>query len=397
MTTLDAWRNMREVCIVGVGLHKFGRGKGLGSMGREAILAAFDEAGAEFNDIQAGFSGRTYGITGTGQNILGEVGQTGILIDNVEKASASSSAAVRLATWAIGAGLYDVCLCVGVESMGSIFMFTDESKPGSAMLGMPVMDAPDTTFRQLMGIDVVPAQYALWARRHMHDYGTTREMFARVTVKNRKNGVLNPYAEYQTPLTLEEILNSEMIADPLTFHQCARASDGASAMVLCAKEVAHRFRGKPITIAGWASGTPQHGSVRFGMDISEGMVARLAAECYERAGVDPQDVDVAQVHDAFSSGEILAIEECGICPAGEGGRFIWEGKADIGGQTPVNTDGGLEGRGNPQGATGIAQLAEIVRQLRGEAGPRQVPGNPKVGLTHSTGISAGCQIFILTK
>jgi len=387
MDTLTAWRNMREVCIVGVGLHKFGRwpDKRVEDTGREAILAALEDAGADFRDMQAGFCGRVFNPEGTGQRVFGEIGESGILIDNVEKACASSSTAVRIATWAIGAGLYDVCLCVGVEKM-------QRGLVGAIPEGMESR----ASYAQLMGLGIMPAQYALGARRHMKEYGTTPEMFAQVAVKNHQNSTMNPYAQYQTAFTLEEVLNVRMIADPLTLYQCSPTTDGASAAVVCAKEVAHRFQDKPITIAGWASGTPEYQSVGIGGDVSEGMVARLADECYERAGVGPQDVDVAQVHDAFSSGEILAIEECGFCPTGEGGRFIWEGKADIGGQLPVNTDGGLESRGHPQGATGIAQLTEIVRQLRGEAGPRQVPGNPKVGLTHNVGVG-GCQMFILTR
>jgi acetyl-CoA acetyltransferase len=230
----------------------------------------------------------------------------------------------------------------------------------------------------------------------MAEYGTTAEMFARVGMKNHNNGSLNPYAQYQYTVTLEDVLNSRMICDPITLYQCSPTTDGASAAVVCAKEVAHRFRGKPITIAGWASGTAQYSPVGIGGDVTPGFTDRLAAEAYERAGLGPGDVDVAQVHDAFSPGEILAIESLGFCPQGEGGRFVWEGKADIGGQLPVNTDGGLESRGHPQGATGIAMLTEIVRQLRGEAGPRQVSGDPKVGLTHNVGVG-GCNVFILKK
>ena len=385
MGTLEAWKKMREVCIVGVGLHKFGRwpDKSVGAMGREAILAALDDAGAEFKDIEAGFSGRVQDVTGTGQFVFGEVGQTGILIDNVEKACASSATAVRIATWAIGAGLYDVCLCTGVEKMerGLLGRVTDESKAGYA---------------QLMGMFIMPGVYAMRAMRHMSQYGSTPEMFAQVSVKNHKNGTVNPYAQYQTELTLEQVLNARMICDPITLYECSPTSDGASAAVVCAKEVAHRFRGKPITIAGWASGTPEYKPEGVGGDVAEGFIARLAKETYERAGVGPKDIAVCQVHDAFAPGEVFAVEELGFCPSGEGARYIWEGKADIGGEHPVNTDGGLESRGHPMGATGIAQLTEIVHQLRGTAGPRQVPGDPKVGLTHNVGIG-GCQMFILTR
>jgi acetyl-CoA acetyltransferase len=352
-------------------------------MGREAILAALEDAGADFKDVEAAFSGRVQQVTGTGLEVVGEVGQPGILIDNVEKACASSSTAVRMATWVVGAGLYDVVLCVGVEKMqrGLLGAVRDESHAG---------------YSALMGMNIMPAVYAMRAVRHMKQYDSTKEMFAQVSVKSHKNATMNPYAQYQKALTLEEVLTSRMIAYPLTLYQCSPTSDGASAAIICAREVAHRFRGKPITIAGWASGTPEYNPEGVGGDVSEGFVARLAEEAYERAGLGPQDIDVCQVHDAFSAGEVFAAEDLGFCPMGEGGQYIWQGKADINGEHPINTDGGLESRGHPMGATGIAQITEIVRQLRGEAGPRQVPGNPKVGLTHNVGVG-GCNILIFKK
>ncbi len=387
MGTTDAWKKMREVCVLGVGLHKFGRfpEKSIGDLGREAILAAFEDAGCGPKDIQAGFGGRVFTPNTTAIRLISEVFQSGILIDNVEKACATSSTAVRLATWAIGAGLYDVCLCVGVEKM-------ERGLVGGIAPGAESR----ASYSQLMGLGIMPAEYALRARRHMHEFGSTREMFAQVAVKSHKNGALNPYAQYQTPVTLEEVLNARMISDPLTLYQCSPSTDGASAVVLCAREVAHKYTGKPVTIAGWASGTPAYAATGVGGDVQEGYIDRIANEAYERAGVGPEDIRVAQVHDAFSSGEIFAIEDLRFAPVGEGGKFIWEGKADIDGTVAINTDGGLESRGHPQGATGIAMLVEIVRQLRGEAGLRQVPGDPKVGLQHNVGVG-GCNIFIYKK
>ncbi|MDD5189937.1 MAG: thiolase family protein [Dehalococcoidales bacterium] len=387
MGTTEAWKKMREVCVLGVGLHKFGRfpDESIGDLGREAILAAFADAGCGPKDIQAAFGGRVFTPNTTAMRLVNEVFQTGILIDNVEKACATSSTAVRLATWAIGAGLYDVCLCVGVEKM-------ERGLVG----GVPAGAESRASYGQLMGLGIMPAEYALRARRHMYEYGSTREMFAQVAVKSHKNGALNPYAQYQTPVTLEEVLNARMIADPLTLYQCSPSTDGATAVVLCAREVAHKFTGRPITIAGWASGTPAYSASGVSGDVQEGYIERIAREAYERASVGPSDIQVAQVHDAFSAGEIFAIEDLGFAKPGEGGRFVWEGKADINGKVAINTDGGLESRGHPQGATGIAMLAEIVRQLRGEAGLRQVPGNPKVGLQHNVGVG-GCNIFIYKK
>ncbi|MEE8353988.1 MAG: thiolase family protein [Dehalococcoidales bacterium] len=385
MGTKEAWNNLRDVCVVGVGMHKFGRwpDKGVGDLVREAILAALEDAGAEFKDIEVGFSGRVQNVTGTGQAVFGEVGQPGILIDNVEKACASSSTAIRIASWAVAAGLYDVALCTGVEKMQR------------GLLGAPASEA-SASYAQLMGLGIMPGEYALRAQRHMAEYGSTREQFAQVAVKSHKNGALNPYAQYQTPVTLEEVLNARMIAEPLTLYQCSPSTDGATAVVICARDVAHRFRGKPIKLAGWGSGTPAYSPVGVGGDVAEGFVARVGKEAYNLAGLGPEDVDVCQVHDAFSAGEVFAVEELGFCADGEGAQFIWEGRADINGEKPVNTDGGLESRGHPMGATGIAQVIEIVHQLRGEAGPRQVPGDPKVGVTHNVGVG-GCNILVFTK
>jgi len=222
------------------------------------------------------------------------------------------------------------------------------------------------------------------------------EQFAQVSVKNHRNGYLNPNAQYQEACTLEQVMGSRMIADPITLLQCSPTSDGAAAAVLCARKVAARYGGKPIKAAGWAAGSPHYTKGGIGGDLAEGMVERVSHRAYEMAGVGPEDIEVVQVHDAFTPGEIFTIEDLGLCPEGEGGRWTMEGRTEIGGHIPVNTDGGLLSRGHPIGATGLAQIAEIVGQLRGEAGPRQVPNSPKVGLCQNVGIG-GCTITILTK
>lgn len=384
----EAWKKMREVCIIGIGLHKFGRwpDKSPGDLARVAIKEALDDAGVPFKDIEAGWSGRVNNITGTGQAVFSEMGQPGILIDNVEKACASSSTAVRIATWAVGAGLYDVVLCTGVEKM----------RRGLVTAGAGGGDILQAPYAYQMGLYLMPAEYALRAHRHMAEFGSTPEQFAQVAVKSHKNALKNPYAQYQMDLSLEDVMNARMIADPITLYMCSPSTDGASAAVICAKEVAHKYKGKPITIAGWASGTPEYNPKAVGDDVAEGFVARLAREAYELADVKPEDIKIAQVHDAFAPGEVFAIEEIGFAPGGKGAQFIWEGGADIDGEHPVNTDGGLQSRGHPMGATGIAQLAEIVRQLRGEAGERQVPGDFEYGVTHNVGVG-GANVFVLKK
>jgi acetyl-CoA acetyltransferase len=382
---IEAWKNLREVCILGIGLHKFGRwpDKSVEDMAKVAIKSALADAGVEFNQIEAGFSGRVRNVTGTGQSIFGQFLRNGILIDNVEKACASSSTAVRIAAWTIAAGFYDVVLCTGVEKMQR------------GLVTGPI-DPKLSNYSQIMGMYLMPAEYALRARRHMTEYGVKAEMFAQVSVKNHKNATMNPFAQYQEEISLEDVMNARMIADPITLYMCSPTTDGASAAVLCARDVAHKFKGQPITIAGWASGTPEYNPRSVGGDVAEGFVARLAREAYEMAEIGPKDVNVVQCHDAFSPGEVFAIEELGLCPVGEGGRYVWEGKANIDGQVGVNTDGGLESRGHPMGATGIAQLYELVQQLRGTAGPRQVSNKPRIGVAHNVGVG-GANILILKR
>lgn len=361
---------MREVAILGVGLHPFGRHpeKTFEELGREAISSALDESGVPFRDVEAAYVGHLYAPCGTGARVVTQFGLTGIPIVNMEVACTSSTQGLVRGAWEIASGLYDVVLVVGIEKMQR-GLLSGISEPGS--------------YEEVMGMVVMPAVYAMIIRKHMHDYGTALEQIALCSVKEHKNGALNPYAQYQQPCTVEEVLNSRMIADPITLLMCSPTSDGASAAVLCAKEKAKKYASKrPITIAGWAltSGTSTGDMAEF-VDVEE-----LSNKVYEKAGIGPEDVDVAQVHDAFSPGEIFLPESLGLIPVGEGGRWVEEGRTDIGGQIPINTDGGLISRGHPVGATGLAQVAELVWQLRGEAGPRQVPNNPKVALQHNAGM-----------
>jgi acetyl-CoA acetyltransferase len=244
-----------------------------------------------------------------------------------------------------------------------------------------------------------PGLFAMMARRHMHEYGTTREQIAMVAVKNRKYGALNPDAQHTRAVGLEEVLHERMICDPLTLSQCCPRGDGAAAVILAAADVARRWTSKPVTIAAsiQVSGTyPDDRSyTSFDTDV------RGARAAYEMAGLGPEDMDLAEVHDCFSMAEIAHYEDLGFCPRGEGGRFVEEGQADIGGKIAVNTSGGLLSKGHVIGATGLSQLVELTRQLRGEAGPRQVP-DAKVALQHNGGgfihtDTASCFIHILKR
>jgi acetyl-CoA acetyltransferase len=367
---------MREVVVIGVGMHKFGRfpDKRVKDLGRKAVESALDDAGVPFKDIQAAYVGHVYQPMGTGADVVTQFGQTGIPVSNMEVACTSSTQGLIRAYWEIASGLYDVVLAVGVEKMQRGLL------AGTSAAG---------SYEEVMGLKVMPAVYAMRTKRHMHDYGTTLRQVALCSVKEHKNGCLNPYAQYQTPCTVEEVTASKMIADPITLFMCSPTSDGASAAVLCSRDMARKYTSKtPVTIASWAFAsdlyTRQEGESEFaGVEI-------LAERAYEMAGIGPEDVDVAQVHDAFSPGEIFLPEALGLIPKGEGGPWVEEGRTDIEGDLPINTDGGLVSRGHPVGATGLAQVAELVWQLRGEAGPRQVPGSPKVALQHNSGIGGVC-------
>src|SRR3990170_3827619 len=360
-----------RVVVLGVGLHPFGRHpeKSIGEMARVAALAAMKDADVRFTGIQAGFVGHVNQGVGAGLRTFGQVGMTGIPVTNIELACASSSRAAMLAADSISTGLYDMAMIIGVEKMERGLLSGVGGREGG--------------YNERMGIALMPAIYAMWAQRHMHLYGTKREHFAKGSEKAHRNGALNPNAQYQKALNLEDVLNSRMIADPISLYECSPTTDGASAVVLASEKRAKQYTSRPVFLDTWVGGTPAY--VRGEAELSEGPNTVLARQAYERAGLGPDDVNVAQVHDAFSPGEVFLAEELGFCPRGEGGPFIWEGNTEITGRIPINTDGGLLSRGHPIGATGGAMITELTLQLRGQAGPRQVKG-AKTALMHNAGI-----------
>jgi len=378
---------MRDVVVLGAGLHRFGRfpDKSLPDLGREAIKNALDDAAVPFKDIEVAYTGRVLAGMGAGLSVVSELGQTGIPVINIEMACASSTSAFREAYLSVANGVYDTALVVGFEKMQRGMLQISEG----------------ASYGTVMGLSVMPASYALLAQRYMADHGATPEMFASVSVKSHKNGALNPYAQYQKEVTLEEVMGSRMISDPITLLQCSPTTDGASAVVLCAADRAAKYSaGRSMTVAGWATGSGKYqagGDDEGDAETGGGEVERLAKIAFDRAGLGPEDVDVTQVHDAFSPGEIFTIEGLGLVGEGEGARAVWEGRTAVDGDIPVNTDGGLLSRGHPIGATGGAMVTEIFRQLSGEAGPRQTKdGDAKVGLIHNAGIG-GVNILVFKR
>lgn len=381
---------MREVAVIGVGSTVFGKfpERLLEAMGSEAVWAAINDANISPKEIQFAHCSTLFGSMVCGQRILAEAGISGIEVINVENACAGGATAFRGVWYAIASGLYDIGLAIGIESMTT-----------SPIAGKLIPPAAGDLAGE-MG-NSAPAHFALSMRRHMEKYGTTLEQFAGVSVKNHHNGCLNPYSQYKKELTIEEILNSRMICDPITLLQCCPNTDGAAAAILCPMSIVRKYTNKPISVA--ASVLKMGDYVSRWKDLaSSDLTVKCAREAYEMAGLGPEDIDVCELHDAFTYSELSHYEELGFCQYGEGGRLIDEGMTEIKGRIPVNPSGGLLSRGHPLSATGVEQIAEIVWHLRGEASKRQVAG-AKVGLAHTMGgdvanLEAGsCAIHILKR
>ncbi len=383
-------RKLQEVTVAGVGLTRFnsydgekGRPfKDFYDLGTEAIRMALEDAGMSWSEVQAAFCGSVYCGTASGHQTLENIGLTGIPIVNVENACSSGTSALRLAYQSVGAEIYDVVLAVGFEKMPRGF----------------IKSTAWPEWQRKLGFNVQPANYALETVRYMEECGATVEDFARVTVKNRKNGALNPLARFQTPVTMEEVLASRMVAKPLRLLHACPLADGGAAVILCRKDRL-KSKSKMVTVAAavLTSGTFGHdkggGSIRIHTPSNVEISARQA---WEESGYGPEDMDVVQAYDTMSPGELWDLERLGFCGTGEAPRMLREGAFDITGKLPVNTDGGLMSRGHPLGATALAQIIEIYRQIREEAGPRQVPG-AKIGLAHAMGAGDNSGIVILKR
>ena len=390
-------RKLRDVVIAGVGLTRFdsydgekGRAFREGyELGTEAILHALQDADMEWQHIQAAFCGTVYQNTGSGHQAIDRIGMTGIPIVNVENACSSAASAFRLAYQSVATELYDVVLAFGYEKMPRGFIRSTAWPP----------------WQRYMGFNVQPANYAKGAVRYMEEAGATEEDFARVTVKNRRNGALNPNARFQTEVTLEEVLTSRLIATPMRLLHCCPLADGGAALILCSKDKL-RSRDKVVTLAASVLNSGVYGSDTGGTGTTYGggsvrihadLVEVSAAQAWEMSGYGAEDMEVVQAYDTMAPGELWDIEKLGFCKKGEAPKLLREGDLDIGGRLPVNTDGGLMARGHPLGATAGAQIIEIYRQLRGEAGPRQVPGDPKIGLAHAMGAGPNSAVTILKR
>lgn len=382
---------MNKVAIIGVGTSKFGkfRDSTIVDIGHQAVLSAIRDSSIPFNKIEAAYCGRGRGGRVSGQVVLKDLGLTGIPVINFENACSSGSTALHQAYKDISHGIYDVVLVFGVEQLTKIIK-------GSLPLEQDDIEV-------IHGMNMPPILYAMRAKRYMFEFGLTREQLAMVSVKSHKNASLNPNAQYRNEVTLDEVLNSRLIADPLTLLQCCPIGDGAAAAIVCSSKVAPKYNSKGVYIAASVLTSGKYEPGYRDMTCPE-ITTRAAAQAYEMAGCTPADIDVAQVHDAFTISELLYYDALGFCQRGQAGELIQREETSINGRIPVNTDGGLLSKGHPLGATGVSQVVETYWQLRGKAGSRQVKsGKAFAGLTHATGGGVSgldhgaCTIHILTR
>lgn len=381
-----------RVAVIGIGLTKFGEHweKGLRNLALEAGIKAVTDAKIEGREIDALYIGNMASGRLTGQEHLGALvaDQIGMNIPatRVEAACASGGLALRQGLLSILSGQNNIVLVGGAEKM------TDLSVD---QVTTTLMGAADEEWEGFQGL-TFPGLYALMARKHMHDFGTTREQLAAISVKNHEHGSMNPIAQFQNKITIDQVLNSTMVADPLTLLDCSPVTDGAAALILCRADLAKKYTNNPVYIigSGQASDTLALAQRKSLTRLDATIMASRAA--YKQAGVAPKDMNVVEVHDCFTIAELMAVEDLGFAEKGKGGKFIEEGNTKLGGAIPFNTSGGLKACGHPVGATGIKQACEIVMQLRGEAGARQVKG-AEIGMTHNVGGSGATAVVHIFK
>ncbi len=389
---------MRDVAVIGIGMTKFGKypDRGIKDLVREAVEEALTDAGLNIKHIQAAYTGNAVAGAMTGQHMirgqvtLSPMAFAEIPIYNVENACASSSFAFNLGWSAVASGIHDCVLITGFEKLYD----ADKTRTYQALESgvdienytaylTQVEQSLNSGERILVEGGLLRSKlldvYAFHARRFMNRYGLTQQHFAKLSVKAHKNGSLNPKAQYQKTVSLQEVLLSGDIGFPLTRMMCAPVADGGAAAILCSRKFARRFSARPV----WVSASVV-ASGKISTNLEDTITKRAAAKLYETAGISPEDIDIAEVHDTTSSAEIMYLAELGLCDAEQSAALIEKGHFDIDGKLPTNTSGGLSAKGHPVGATGVGQIHEIVTQLRGDAGNRQVTG-PKVGLTHNGG------------
>ncbi|HZF55552.1 MAG TPA: lipid-transfer protein [Polyangiaceae bacterium] len=385
----------RRVNVIGVGMTKFakpGASEDYNVMATKAARAALEDARVDYADVEQAYAGYVFGDSTCGQRAIYDVGLTGVPVFNVNNNCSTGSTALMLGRQAVEGGVAECVLVVGFEKMekGALgSKFTDRTNP---------LEYHANVLNKLQGFTAAPPAAQMFGgagREYRWKYGTKRETFAKVAEKARKHAANNPYAIFNQPLTVEEILASDEVFDPLTRYQCCPPTCGAAAAILCSDDFAKKKGiASPVYIAAQAMTTDYKSSFEEGSMIKMvgfDMAKNAAKQVYEKAGVGAEDVDVVELHDCFTTNEVLTYEALGLCKEGEAEKFIWEGNNSYGGDFVVNPSGGLLSKGHPLGATGLAQCTELVWQLRGTADKRQVEG-AKVALQHNLGLGGACVV-----
>jgi acetyl-CoA acetyltransferase len=390
----------RKVNVIGVGMVKFqkpGASDDYNVMAAGAIKSAIKDAGVSFDELEQAYAGYVYGDSTCGQRAVYEVGITGIPVFNVNNNCSTGSTALMLARQAVAGGMAECVLAVGFEQMekGALqAKWNDRTNP---------LDKHANVMNELQGVNAAPGAAQMFGgagREYRWKYGTKRETFAKVAEKARKHAAQNPLALFQETYSVEEILASPEVFDPLTRYQCCPPTCGAAAAIVCSDDFAKK-KGivNPVYIAAQAMTTDypstfdEHSMIKM---VGYDMAKKAADKVYAEAGLGPKDVQVVELHDCFTANEILTYEALGLAKEGEAERMIWDGDNTYGGKWVTNPSGGLLSKGHPLGATGLAQCAELTWQLRGQADKRQVP-NAKVALQHNLGLGGACVVTMYRK
>ena len=379
-----------EIAVVGVGLHPFGRygDKLCLQMGAEAAQSALADAGAQWSDVQVAAVGSH--VVSNPDAIVSWLGLTGIPVRGVFNGCATGGTSLQVAAQSIRLGEADVAMAIGMDKHPRGAFAADPS-----VMGLPAWYGQT-------GMFLTTHFFGMKINRYMHEHGIGRETLARVAAKNLRNGSITPEAWRRKPLSVEEILDAAVVNYPLTQYMYCSPDEGAAAVVLCRADIAHRFTGTPIylraaELRSRTEGAFEVQSPSLPTTITPSPSVAASAAAYEAAGMGPEDVDVAQLQDTDAGSEIIHMAENGFCADGEQEKWIAEGATEIGGRLPVNTDGGLIANGEPIGASGLRQIRELVLQLRGQAGDRQVAGEPRVGYAHLYGAPGASAVTILSR
>jgi acetyl-CoA acetyltransferase len=379
-----------DVAIIGIGIHPFGRTEGVSGLeqGVYAARQALKDGGLEWNDMEFAYGGSA--AAGAADTMVSKLGLTGLQFINVSNGCATGGSALQSAYMAIQSGMFDIGIAVGFDK-----------HPRGAFTVNPEASGLGKWYGDI-GMALTPQFFGMKIQRYMHEYGISEDALTRVAVKNYKNGALNPNAWRRNSFSYDEVANSPMVCHPLRKYMFCSPAEGGCAMILCRADKAAQYTSKPVYLKAVSVKTRRFGSFEVfsqcqALDRADAPTVQASQAAFEMAGIGPEDIQVAQLQDTESGAEIMHMAENGFCKDGDQEKWLQEGYTEINGKLPVNTDGGCMANGEPVGASGLRQVYEVALQLRGDAGERQVPGNPKTGYTHVYGAPGLSGVTIMTR